>query len=72
MKVKIIKNVVGPLGSFKKGRICDVPNNVATELLNCGFATKVEEGIEKAVANDIKETATKTTKTSKRRTSKAK
>lgn len=71
MKLKIIKNVVGPLGSFKKGRIYDVPNDVATELLNCGFATKVEEGIEKAVANDIKETATKT-KTTKRRTSKAK
>ena len=72
MKLKIIKNIVGPLGSFKKGRICDVQNDVASELLNCGFATKVEEGIEKAVANDIKETATKTTKTSKRRTSKAK
>ena len=71
MKLKIIKNVVGPLGSFKKGRICDVPNDIATELLNCGFATKVEEGIEKAVTNDIKETATKT-KTTKRRISKAK
>lgn len=59
MKVKIIKNIVGPLGSFKKGQVYEVSNDVATELLNCGFAVAIEVKAEKETATKNKRTTRK-------------
>lgn len=64
MKVKILKNVVGPLGSYKKGKVYNVTNEHAKHLLNCEFAEVVEEEvkIEKAVKATKKTTRKKTSK----------
>lgn len=64
MKVKILKNIVGPLGSYKKGGIYDVTNERAKYLLDCQFAEAVEEEvkIEKAVKATKKTTRKKTVK----------
>lgn len=64
MKVKILKNIVGPLGSYKKNKVYNVTNERAKYLLNCQFAEVVEEEvkIEKAVKTTKKTTRKKTTK----------
>ncbi len=63
MKVKILKNVVGPLGSYKKGKVYNVTNERAKHLLDCQFAEAVEEvKIEKAVKATKKTTRKKTSK----------
>jgi hypothetical protein len=63
MKVKILKNVVGPLGSYKKGKVYNVTNERAKHLLDCKFAEVIEEvKIEKAVKATKKTTRKKTTK----------
>lgn len=64
MKVKILKNVVGPLGSYKKGGIYDVTNERAKYLLNCEFAEVVEEEVK------IKKAVKATKKTTRKKTSK--
>jgi hypothetical protein len=64
MKVKILKNIVGPLGSYKKGKVYNVTNERAKHLLDCQFAEAVEEEvkIEKAVKATKKTTRKKTVK----------
>ena len=65
MKVKIIKNIVGPLGSFKKGKVYEVSNDVATELLNCGFAVAIETKVEKETATSKTKRTTRKAKATK-------
>jgi len=68
MKVKITKNIVGPLGSYKKGKVYEVTDERAKYLISCNFCTVVEETptIEKAVNTPAKTTRkTKTTKAKK-------
>ena len=65
MKVKIIKNIVGPLGSFKKGKVYEVDDSVATELLNCGFAVAIETKVEKETATSKTKRTTRKTKATK-------